>query len=741
MTTTTTTGNAPKASTVMRFYECVLQELHAVMDKCDLALYHWFENIPAGKRPIAVTAEMARIHAAAVSTQALFFENCQASRYATGSTPNKGVHLRVTSKLDQGAVSAGKNTPKNANRFDTRLSVAFAPGNAPQAPNQCPPIGFELFNQVDQVGVNYYPGKTSLELSGTAPGSSRLTLATSGHWKDMYVFELYGPSDISLRTLKMALSATAQVSNPKVYDHWVRFKPIAEPPVPPELLARAEPFAISAIEIDAPVEFYSGLPVGQRTQYWKVFADYSNADSGQVLYKEHPLEDTAGQVLPMGGYASSTELNFHTPYDEQVDSNVMLDTLDGTWTHRVCVRGFKKPSSQVSVKYNGNPVYTGSSEIGALFEVQYEPMVTEGIATAQETVTLRTVGLSKAAFRLVGIEAVPGFGVRATITVINELHFAACICTPFVSGVYENYATPQFRTPECWVVRNLQAMSESPPVCVLVPFTFLYATGIRSLTVNDLLSHGGFAYAAELGKFPDGIYGTYRDASNTVTGLYPDIGDMYPNSIKVPTGGPASLLAAYAKNGDRVMLAASYQAVEMAKFPINGAHAGMSPGDYATSFTVTVDWQAELYDPDYPNDPPLSILSGTQTWFLTGQEAVARYGRYLTLPVANAYTVLKPTAPWTNGRDQQITVYETWPGGDIHELETYMVDSRLRTFYSTPPRRNFTYTLIRAPYLVVEGAWFETNPVMDGATNTAAKVRTVIEQSASADSVRVVLMG
>ena len=96
---------------------------------------------------------------------------------------------------------------------------------------------------------------------------------------------------------------------------------------------------------------------------------------------------------------------------------------------------------------------------------------------------------------------------------------------------------------------------------------------------------------------------------------------------------------------------------------------------------------------------------------------------------------------WSPYYQKWITVFETWPGGNVNELETYLVDTYLRPQYRPEwGWRNFQYTTVKKPYLTANVAWwFASGSVSDRAGYIQAL--TLIKETGSADTVDVMLMG
>ena len=96
---------------------------------------------------------------------------------------------------------------------------------------------------------------------------------------------------------------------------------------------------------------------------------------------------------------------------------------------------------------------------------------------------------------------------------------------------------------------------------------------------------------------------------------------------------------------------------------------------------------------------------------------------------------------WSAYYSKWITAFETWPGGDVNELEAYLVDTYVRPQYSLQAGwRNFQYTTLKKPYLTANIAWwFASSAVSDRAGYIQAL--TLIKEQPDVNTVDVMLMG
>lgn len=738
-----------QARTLVRVYTCAWPDMDSVLSPCDRDLYQWIASLTANTRPAYLTSEMQRIANSAWSEQYQQWARCEAGRYASGPESESDLRLAITSRL------AGGGRVRNdsvASRIAGRLSVSFAPGSGPPAPLPCTPgsdpatwprLPYYFLHNVDGLGINYYPQNTVAEFTSGYVDSYRMGI---GPWAGARVAVLFSLNGWSMASLQGVFHREVRVRSDKVFDHYAHFNTIGNPAPSANLLVRSDPFDVGAVQIQTSILYNPNAPEGERGQGWRVFIEYTRLESSQSWVVERWIEGADGwTALTSGGYSANQTFSDYFPAALAASAEA-----DGTWLHRVCVYEFKRQPTPVNVFYGGVRVETGYASIIPLVSQPYVPGVSTGIASCEESVAVRTVGATKASFRVVGIDPVPGFGVLFKIKVVNELHFAACIVTPFLSGISDRTSwqdnVTHFSMPAVWVVRNLAAYSESVTISIMVP---VQITEVGDWPLRDLhwrLYVAQEAYAAPLDQYADGFY------SGWPNGQYPDIAAWPPPGYKILTGPDeyAFLLAGYLENADKVWHSSWDSTVDtnrlLATIPAHKA-----PG---AEVTVVSDPRFPEGSPSYFEQVPFrafvewSVESRIQTnpevWALrTGSEsigldlatAIERYGRYLTLPVPAGRPM------WSPYYQKWVTVFESWPGGDVEELETYLVDTYLRPRYLPANGwRNFQYTSIKKPYLTAGFMWwFETQTIVD--QPGYIQVLTLIKASDSAGSVDVVLIG
>ena len=531
------------------------------------------------------------------------------------------------------------------------------------------------------------------------------------------------------------------------------FKAITNPVPPANLAARSEPFNLGSLQVQTSVPYNWNAPEGQRGQGWHIFVEYTHVESGQSWVLEQWLETYAGwNPVSLGGYGADQSFYHYLPGDLAATGDA-----DGTWYHRVCVYEFKRMPTAVNVLYNGIQVENGVSSITPLMTTPYVPGVSPGIASIDEAVTVLTVGATKASFRIVGVDPVPGFGVRFTIRVVNELHFAACIVTPFLSGIGDRTSWQDnemnFYMPVVWVVRNLGANSESSPISIFVPMHIVEPGDWPLRDMHWRLYVAQEAYPAPLNQIPDGIYGRQQDSNGQQVSPYPNLGNWPPPGYKISSNPEqyAFLLAGYLENGDKVWHSPWDSTVDtnrlLVTMPVRKAAGAEVPyvrdprfGNitYPTYFDQVpflgfFEWTAEYRVSTNPES--WEPRSGASSLGLDLMTAVGRYGRTMTLSVSAGRPM------WSPYYQKWITVFETWPGGSIDELETHLVDTYLRPqFRPEWGWRNFQYTTVKPPYLTANVMWwFASNSISDRAGYIQAL--TLIKESSSDDTVDVLLMG
>lgn len=724
----------------MRFYVCRWPDFYAAMNDCDREVYQWIEKIPLNRRPDYLSNEMQRIANAAHQQQYQQWSSCESGRHAGQTQLEPGLRLTVASRLAGGKI---RHDDSAASGISTRLTVPFALGSAPPPPTPCPSIPFHFLHEVDEFGINYYPQNTVVEFTDQ-PTTYRDGI---GPWEGAKAIVIYSLDDLSLQVAQNFFRTETRVRSEKVFDHWASFKVITPAP-PASLIARAEPFDLGSLQVQTSVPYNESVPEGQRGQGWHIFVEYTNVESGQFWVFERWLETPTGwNPVGLGGYGA--DHNFQNSTSSNLKS---IGEVDGIWYHRVCVYDFIRMPTAVSVLYNGVQIESGVSSITPHVVTPYIPGVSAGIASVDETVTVRTVGVTKASFRILGVEPAPGFGVRLTIKVVNELHFAACIVTPSLTGIWDRNLQNNdvhFFMSRVWVVRNLGAHSESDPISILVPMDIIEPGDWPLRNLHWQMYSTREAYAAPLNQFADGIYGIQYAGGNPVC-PYPNIEDWPPPGYKISDDPEqyAVMLACYLENGDKAWQGGLDPTVDpnqlLLTVPVRKAPGAEVPYVRDPRFEVPsafdqlpffgfFEWTAEYR---VSIDPEVwEPRSGSSSLGLDPTTAIARYGRNMTLPVSAGRPM------WSLYYQKWITVFDAWPGGDIDELTTYLVDTYLRPQFRTEwGWRNFEYAVIKPPYLTANVMWwFASNAIVDSSGYVQAL--TLIKEASSADTVDVMLMG
>ena len=735
----------------IKLFACLWPDYYGTMNACDRELYQWIEQIPWNGRPGYLNNELSRIAYATYLQQYQQWASCEASRYASQPAPETGLHLALSSKLAGNGISrqASASTPSGK---AARLSVAFAPGaGTPPTPPPCTPgsdpstwtkIPYYMLHKLDKVGINYFPYNTLVEFPTNSQGSY---WNGTGPWEGSKVFIVWSLNNLTMWNFQNFFNMTARVHSPKVFDHWVSFKTISNPTPPANLLLRCEPFDLASLQVQTSVPYNWNAPEGQRGQGWQIYIEYTHVESGQSWVVERWLETSEGwNPVSLGGYGADQTFWDSMPADVGASTEA-----DGTWYHRVCVYDFKRLPTPISVLYNNVLLDSGTSAITPLVTIGYVPGAA-GIASCDETVTVHTVGATKASFRIVGIQPVPGVGVLITIKVVNELHFAACIVTPFLSGLsnrqdwYTNVL--DFNCPTIWVVRNLQAHSESAPISILMPVSIIHPGNYDLLDRHWRNTIAVEGYPAPTGQFQDGLYGGWRSDPNWNIGSWP------PPGYKISTSPEqyAFLLAGYREDGTKIWHSPWDSTADLNRFlmrlPLQNA-----PG---TEVQIVGDPRFNVTYPTYFDQMPflcfvewsgeVKVSNNPEVWeYRTGREsigldlpsALTKYGRYLTLSVAEGRPM------WSPYYGKWVTVFNSWPGGNENELETYLVDQYLLPrFRADWGWRNFQYTSLKKPYLTTGiMSWFDTQPFEDRPGYLQAL--TLIKESSSTTTFDVALVG
>ncbi len=746
----------PQATTPIKFFACVLPDFYATMNACDRELYRWLEQIPETARPVYLSNELARIAQATTVQQNSQLESCEARRYVSPVNPEPGLQLAVASQLAGSSTSRSSlaSASPAASGKAARLSVSFTPEAVTPPPEPCTPgadpaagtpIPYPILHKLDKAGINYFPANTTIAFPNSGGGS---TYAEGiGPWAGAKVFLVWSLNNQNMGSIQGSFNLTAHLQSSKVFDHWVRFKLRSTPPPPASLLQRCEPFNPAALTIDTSVLYFPDAPPGLRGQGWQVYVEYTHLESGESWVVGRWFESNEGWTpVGLGGYAAD-----QTFWDYFPDDLAASPLQEGTWVHRVCVNDFKRIPTALRILYNAVEIDQGFSSITPMVTMPYLPGVTQGIASCEETVMLRTVGASKASFRIIEVQTVAGIGVLIKLKVVNELHVDACIVTPFLSGLSNrlNWSTNQqdFYCPTVWVVRNLAAHSESAPLSVLLPVGMINPGSYDLLDRHWRNSVAVEGYAAPIGQFADGVYGGSGISTAGNVGSWPPPAYQVSSQPKQE----AFLLAGYRADGqkiwhspwdgsadpNRVVLTLDLQKAPGADIPVtyDPRVAGNTTPGYTDQvpFRCYVSWTAEY---KVSNNPETwEVRTGVEVLSLDLPTALSRYGRRLTLTVAEG----RPQ--WSAYYGKWVVVFNRWPGGNENELEAYLVDQKLRpSFRADWGWRNFQYTSLKKPYLTTGVFWwYDNQPYVDRAGYLQAMV--VIKETTASTSFEVALVG
>lgn len=725
-----------KSSAQVHFYTCILPDAESVMSPCDRPLFTWAESLPVSQRPTALEAELQRIRNDADQARFQQWAQCEASRYAPPLMPTTGVNVAIRGHLEK---ATGAHAEKKTERQKTKFAVHFSQGTHNAPPSGCPPLPFPLLHEMKSLGINHYPQNTSITFMDS--GESQYYNGI-GPWEGSKVFMVWTPREAVRYPMNYGFRFSMRIESEKIFDHWVTFRTVAEADLSQPLQDRLEPFSAAALDLRTGVAFDWSQPEGKRGHGWRVVHEYTHLDSGRSWTTERFTEFPGGwSELPMGGYGAQHILGDNVPEAPTRD----LFAVDGHWRHRVCVMEFLRPPTKVDVYYQNEKMGEGTSSIGGTVSTPYIPGVTPGEANDSETVLLRTVGITKASFRLIEVQPVPGIGVLITLTVVNELHFPAGIVTSFISGLrhFDTSATTDHRFTLAWaiLVRNLPAYSESAPISVLVPMHIEHeGDGV----LRDLHWRGSLfpAFPVPMGQYPDGLYG-FGSASPL-----PELSAWPPPAYKSCSNPDqlAFLLAGIRTDGERIWNTSWDGEADLTR-PVATIPARLAPGavlptvyhprfnapSYADQrpFLCFYEWSAEA---NVGNDT-WQPRSGKDVVGLELAQAQARYGRFLTLNVNAGHPF------WSDYSQRWLTAFASWQGDTVDTLEIYLIDTLVRPrFQPESGWRNFQYTSLKKPYLVTGATWAYDNSVFTD-DPSRLQVATLVKEAATTDTVDVAIVG
>ena len=216
--------------------------------------------------------------------------SCESRRYPAQEPPKSGLHLSISSRLDQGAQGGLRRSDSvggSTSGVSTQLSVPFSPGSAPPPPPQpCPDIRRELFsNPVDFGYVLHGPGGGNFRWE----------------WRDQQAvtpdpyFELYG------RTLKFSGSSGSQFLGSlhlvidRLADLWVRFQ---SRPIPGAVADRVDPAQPLSYQVSTGGGYFGIAAV----------IEVLHVESGQIRYQSvHGSNYSPGQMTTYSWWPSGWE--------------------------------------------------------------------------------------------------------------------------------------------------------------------------------------------------------------------------------------------------------------------------------------------------------------------------------------------------------------------------------------------------------------------------------------------------
>jgi hypothetical protein len=567
----------------VHFYDCdtpTRQELieSGHISRCEVTLLDWLDSLTVALDAWRPQSRLrAQITEQVAAAQANAIDQCLASRFAPEPTPPSGVAVRVASHLRDGGAGSAANAGSSAMKalLPLRLSAPNTNGSGGTGnATACPPIAFHILHWPVAVGGNSYLQNTVMTAQGTPP-----TKTGSGELADTAVFSAANqtlPWSQVIHTL--FTGGSFRISSSKVFNQWVSWDLIRQPPPAAELEARGLAFDLARMTIDLP-GFPQLGPLGPR---WLVVHRYSHSPSGRSFWFAQTItpQGATGASWPVTpdfgrGYSGS----FPWSTFEAPDDGAYFDPA-GTWTRESGVVDFAMTGVAIDVRYDGELCEQATRTIGAinLLTAGNAPFVAEA-AVDRETVELRTLKSYKAAFRMVEMRAVNGIGIFVRLRLANEFPFAACMVVVLPLGGFASRAGSGRADPV--IVRNLGANAQSDLVEFLLPMSTL-PPGTTSLSMQ------GFASGISSGK---GIVGLALPSQQIADGVFLNKNDFATALIVTSDGQRAEAWGFYDANDTRYW----HQPFGVSSVPLSqelfafDTDPGVTLGSqYATGLTVTV---------------------------------------------------------------------------------------------------------------------------------------------------------
>jgi len=713
-------------SVAVRFYTCEAPTLNdmiaaGLVSPCDKQLLDWLDSLTAfteSWRPQVV--QRTQLAQSVLEARAEAVAQCEASRFATQTEPQSGVSIQVASRLmthpggsstRQGEstmravipipfgrnASAGSNTSGGTGTASGGQTGTGGTANGTPE-TTCPPVPYYILNRAS-VGCNAYPENTRLQTTEAAP-----THHGTGEFAGAFVFDAAAqPLPWATVIYKAFTGGSWRIQNNQIFNHYVIWTPIQNPPPTPALAERGETFDVTRMSLELP-----GFPLpsalGPR---WQVVHRYTHQDSGRYFWFTDwitPVTNTAASwlITPNAGRGYDGSFNWHS--FAAPDEGLFFDP-EGTWVHESGVIGFAMNLTQVDVRYEGVLCERASTTIS---EPQFLNLYTAPFLSDQavfrETVVLKTIKQYKAAFRLEGIQAVFGVGILVRVRVINDFDFDACIAAIIPLGSLG--LTGTYRRADAIVIRNLSRKTQSGLVEFLLPLNTLDG-GRHDFTMADFTqgvaaSKNLVGIALTKNVYADGVYF-----------------DTYLTSFLLATndGQQAECWGFYDPTGQRIWHQPSGSSSVPGTQPIFefDADPGSTLGsDYNTGLTVTIRirGQRKIATPgvtrsQFPTGNVECLTPTTITPRWMGDESP------LTMAVtstANGVRTIVAQQTWVGW------AYQEWVNGQPTQTSDafWYADCVTAGVYAVYEWR-FKAGVVTMPYTVVWDPWSMARPItLDG---------------------------
>jgi len=497
-----------RANLAVHFYDCDLPTRDQLvasgsLSRCETTLLAWLERLTVANESWRPQAEQrGQLATQVVAAQVAALAQCLASRFAPLPTPASGLVIQVASHVD--GVRGGSETTPADDRLRSLVGLRFsAPSTQGTGSDGCPPIPFEILHRPVVVGGHTFLQNTVLTTAATPPAKTG-----SGAYADSFVFAAEDQATPWTAVLHKAfLSGTWRINSSKVFNHFVVWDLIQDPPPGAELAARAEAFDLARLTIDLP-----GFPMlsslGPR---WRVLHRYTHQTSGWCFWFSEwltPVNTVSASWPTTNPFGRGYNGTFRWTTFTAPDDGAPLDPA-GTWIHETGVIDFAMSSVPVEVRYAGalceQVLHTVSARgIG-------DPYVASFVADSavvRDTVEVQTLKAHKAAFRWVELRPIAGIGVFVRLRVVNDFAFAACMVVALPLGSEAVRVGGHRADPV--IVRNLGPKSQSDLVEFLLPLATLsggrVAYSIQRFA-NGVASGRGFVgLALPSGHMNDGVY-------------------------------------------------------------------------------------------------------------------------------------------------------------------------------------------------------------------------------------------